>query len=286
MKKTVGTIIFLAALTVMVAGCHKESPETATGVPYGVGEGSETKRLVVYVVNGEGGQLEIIGEEAWQAFLHRMVDTAENGNTVIIGNAGNSFPGSAEKETVTHTTADKNDAVAWADTMITRGYTVEIRYNRENEVFVCIAQRKTMHGVGTAGYHFIPLEQYLPGEWRLDPRLVSVDADFRNGLWRFLATYVLHDALVDSPNGNDVESIIFDTAGNAFFRGTNRESVDETYVICQDSVARIGGLNDDWNTKVFQLNADSIVVCGYNPVGVSSPMIMVDEGWLFYRVRE
>lgn len=142
MKKTVRTIMFVATFSAVIAGCQKESNEMALVTPNEIGEESMVKRTVEYTINGKVGRIEIVGEEAWQAFLRHMVDIAESGYKVTFSTADASNTSNVAKETVTYTTADKDDAMAWSDTMTSNGYTVEINYDEVNNVFVCIAYRK------------------------------------------------------------------------------------------------------------------------------------------------
>lgn len=142
MKKTVRTIMFIVAMTAMMAGCQKDITEMYTNIHEKTEEGMDAKREVDYIVNGEAGRMEIVGDDAWIAFLHQMVDFAENGYTVTIGIANNPSFTNIAKETVTYTTADKDDAVAWADTMTSNGYIVDISYDSVSNLFVCVAYRK------------------------------------------------------------------------------------------------------------------------------------------------
>lgn len=142
MKKTVRTIMFIVAMTTLMAGCQKDITEMYTNIHDKTEEGMYAKREVEYIFNGESGRMEIVGDEAWMAFLYQMVDYAENGYTVTIGIANNPFFANMAKETVTYTTADKDDAVAWADTMTSNGYIVDINYDPASNMFVCVAYRK------------------------------------------------------------------------------------------------------------------------------------------------
>ncbi len=141
MKKTVRTIMAVVALSAAMAGCQKETVEVLTPSNIDVVDANTTKRTVVYTVNGEEGRMVIEGDEAWIAFLQRMVDLAENGYRVTFGDAAITRQANSAKEVVTYTTPDKDKAVAWADTMMSNGYTVSVYYDNVNNVFVCIAER-------------------------------------------------------------------------------------------------------------------------------------------------
>lgn len=141
MKKTFRTIMVVVALSTAMAGCQKEKVVVLTPSNVDVVDANTTKRTVEYTVNGVEGRMVIEGEEAWLAFLQRMVALAENGCRVTFGDATNPRQTNATKEVVTYTTADKDAAVAWADNMASNGYVVTIYYDSVNNVFVCIAER-------------------------------------------------------------------------------------------------------------------------------------------------
>ena len=142
MKKTVRTIMAVVALSAAMAGCQKETVEVLTPSNIDVVDANTTKRTVVYTVNGEEGQMVIEGDEAWIAFLQRMVDLAESGCRVTFSNAANTRQANASKAVVTYTTHDKDDAIAWAGNMSNNGYTVTIYYDSVNNVFICVAEIK------------------------------------------------------------------------------------------------------------------------------------------------
>lgn len=133
------------------------------------------------------------------------------------------------------------------------------------------------------GYQFVPLEQYLPGEWRLDPRCVFVDGDMESGWQRFHNTYTF-EAWSPSPLTIE-ESIIFDTAGNIVFRITGMEDKTSTYYLTGDST-KIGIMGSDgeiyYNNYFLQINADSMAVYPYQP---SQLYIQMVSAFLFHRVK-
>ena len=142
---------------------------------------------------------------------------------------------------------------------------------------------------GVTGYQFIPLEQYLPGEWRLDPEYITaICHDLYIGTlgWRqFMDNYTL-TPWYEGFYANTEESLYFDTEGNYVEKRTGREDYVTTYVLDQDSV-KVGlveaGEEDLWMMQCFQISADSMIVSPYHPLGVAS---MMDGAYLFLRVRE
>ena len=144
-------------------------------------------------------------------------------------------------------------------------------------------------GDTSAGYQFVPLEQYLPGEWRLDPEYITaICHDLYIGTlgWRqFMDNYTL-TPWYEGFYANTEESLYFDTEGNYVEKRTGREDYVTTYVLDQDSV-KVGlveaGEEDLWMMQCFQISADSMIVNPYHPLGVAS---MMDGAYLFLRVRE
>lgn len=144
-------------------------------------------------------------------------------------------------------------------------------------------------GGEASGYQFVPLEQYLPGEWRLDPEYITaICPDLYIGTlgWRqFMDNYTL-TPWCEGFCASTEESLFFDTEGNYVERRTGREDYVTTYVVGQDSV-KVGlveaGEEELWMMQCFQINADSMIVNPYHPLGVFS---MMDGAYLFLRVRE
>ena len=44
-----------------------------------------------------------------------------------------------KKEVVTYTTSNQEDAYAWADSMINKGYTVTVKYDKKSGLYTCTA---------------------------------------------------------------------------------------------------------------------------------------------------
>ncbi|MBP5536221.1 MAG: hypothetical protein J6X62_05445 [Bacteroidales bacterium] len=134
-SRTIKALALIAVLGTMAAGCQKETmvePQTSVAEVGAV-------RHVHYTVNGELRQEKLVGEEAWNDFLYRMLALAERGYTVRILNGNRTTQVSASKEVVTYTTTDKAAAFTWCDNMHSQGYDVTIEYNEETGVYTCIA---------------------------------------------------------------------------------------------------------------------------------------------------
>jgi len=135
MNKTITTIALFAVLGTMAVSCQKENFVNETTVV----EENVTVYTVSYTVDGVTHQLTLIGEEAWQDFLHYMLALAEEGHQVTFRNEEAASRAVPTKETVTYTTTNGDDAIVWADKMIGQGYSVTIKFDEKSGVYTCIA---------------------------------------------------------------------------------------------------------------------------------------------------
>lgn len=136
-----------------------------------------------------------------------------------------------------------------------------------------------------AGYQFIPLEQYLLGEWRLDPRYVTVSGDMDHGWTRFHDTYEMHVPGEEPACGNTEEGIVFDTAGNIIYRVTGEEDFATAYAVSDSIVIQTvyPGEAELRAVRCFQISADSMAIYGYVP---KCDYLCMVQAYLFLRVRE
>ena len=160
-------------------------------------------------------------------------------------------------------------------------------------------------GEELTGYQFVPLAQYLPGEWRLDPRYVEVEACVRldttplivlsipNGIgWTDFYNNFVYLDYYDSPLcGGTEESLVFDTTGNVVFKRSDREDRVYQCVIGNDSTdITIYYPDQNWPDSVivgvmrcFQISEDSMAVFGYEPrCHMTADLV----AFLFHRVKE
>ncbi len=137
MRKTFTTIALIAVLGTMAVSCQKENIIDQTTV---VSE-SCTSRTVQYTIDGISYTVTFIGEDTWHDFLNYMFALAEEGRMVSFRNVESTSSAAATKETVTHTTKNKDDAYKWADEMGDKGYDVTIYYDKEKGVYICCAIR-------------------------------------------------------------------------------------------------------------------------------------------------
>lgn len=135
MRKTITTVALFAVLGALAVSCQKENIIDETAI---VAENG-TVYTVSYAVDGVTHQLTLIGDEAWQSFLNRMLALAEEGHEVSFRNEEAVSRTVSTKETVTYTTSSHDDAIKWAGKMLDDGYTVTIRFDKEKKVYNCYA---------------------------------------------------------------------------------------------------------------------------------------------------
>lgn len=159
-------------------------------------------------------------------------------------------------------------------------------------------------GEELTGYDFVPLAQYLPGEWRLDPRYVEVAAyvlvDSTPTLlsppygvgWTDFHNNIVYLDYYDSPVcGDTEESLVFDTLGTVVFKRSDREDRVYPCVIGEDSTditiyypdpSRPDNV-DGRVMRCFQINEDSLAIFEYGPRCHMTADVIA---FLFHRVRE
>lgn len=137
MCKTFTTLALFAVLSTMAVSCQKENIIDENTI---VAENG-TVYTVSYTVDGVTQQLTLVGDEAWQAFLHRMMALAEEGHEVTFRNEEAASRVVSAKEVVTYSTSNRDDAYSWAEKMVDDGYTVTIRFDKEKKVYNCYAIR-------------------------------------------------------------------------------------------------------------------------------------------------
>ena len=129
--KKITRIVALAGLIGLAAtSCTKENVTDTVNV--------SNVSTVYYTSGADTGSALITDDEAWDAFMDRMLALAREGYTVTIFNGTAQF-GSQSKEVVTYSTTSEDDAKAWAKKMIDDGYSVEISYDVRTGVYTCTA---------------------------------------------------------------------------------------------------------------------------------------------------
>ena len=135
MFKRALTIALIAVLGTMAVSCQKENINETTTAVSQIG----TVRNMYYTIDGVNYHITLVGDEAWRIFLNQMLALAEEGHRVSFRNEDASSCVGSTKETVTYVTGNHDDAIAWADTMVDKGYDVTITFDEKEHKYVCIA---------------------------------------------------------------------------------------------------------------------------------------------------
>ncbi len=135
MKKVFTTIALFAVLGTLAVSCQKEN-ELDYSIT--IAEGNNVYN-VCYTVDGVTYRVPFIGDEAWKAFVKRMIALAEEGHKVRFRIENASFQAASAKQTEIYTTTDKDDAYRWAEQKGKEGYDVTIEYDERTGKFTCIA---------------------------------------------------------------------------------------------------------------------------------------------------
>ena len=133
MKKYFITVALYVVLATLAVGCQKETSEIPVGTDVVC-----SVYTVTYTIDEQTYRNVFAGEQEWNLFLHRMVALAKEGHTVSFKYEENDTMPS-QKDVVTYTTTDENDAVAWCNRMTKDGYLVTLSYDRETHIYTCIA---------------------------------------------------------------------------------------------------------------------------------------------------
>lgn len=139
MKQPIKTVALLAVLGMAAVGCQKENielPNQKTAV-----SDTATVYTVRYAIDGVAHLTTLHGEAEYSAFVYGLLTLAEQGHEVLFHNAFQASGDAATREVVTYTTGDKDEAHDWACRMEKEGYKVSIKYDAENNEFICVARR-------------------------------------------------------------------------------------------------------------------------------------------------
>ena len=132
MKVNFKILALSLVLGTMAVGCQKEDlPNDVTGT-------EQVTIKVVYSVDGELFSTELIGEGAWNDFVHQMLALAREGHRVTFSRNG-SLATSATKEKVVFVTDSDEEAHQWANKMTDQGYIVSIEFDESTGKYTCTA---------------------------------------------------------------------------------------------------------------------------------------------------
>ena len=123
------------SMTLLAASCQKEEnlySETSNI------EMTDDK-TVTYSIDGVMHSIPVQSESEYDELLASLLSAAKSGCVVKLYSANNR--GDCAKETVTYTTHNANDAISWAKDMSDAGYNVVITYNKDQDLYTCVATR-------------------------------------------------------------------------------------------------------------------------------------------------
>ena len=131
-------ITLIAFLSMMAFGCQKENHVEST---FPVIETKASFIMTVrYSVNGVVSYTSFNSETELDAFYDYLLGLAYNGATVIISNNLTS-QSLQNREVVTYTTQNVDDAKKWSKKKVLEEYEVEITYDEETGYYTCTARK-------------------------------------------------------------------------------------------------------------------------------------------------
>lgn len=136
MRKTFTTIALITVLGTMSVSCQKDDTVNPTNL---VAESNDTVYTVRYSVDGTSHTISLVGNKMWHEFLDHLFALAEEGHTVSFRNVEADSLVTPSKETITHSTSNKDEAFNWAEEMGNHGYTVTVIYDKETKKYICYA---------------------------------------------------------------------------------------------------------------------------------------------------
>lgn len=132
-------ITLIAFLSMMAFGCQKENHVEST---FPVIETKASFIMTVrYSVNGVVSYTSFNNETELDAFYDYLLGLAYNGATVIISNNNLTSQSLQNREVVTYTTQNVDDAKKWSKKKVLEGYEVEITYDEETGYYTCTARK-------------------------------------------------------------------------------------------------------------------------------------------------
>ncbi len=137
MNNTTKITALLSVLSLMAAGCQKESvTDYVPGTSF-----SETCTVytVQYVVDGVLHHATLHGKSERTDFFRQLFAIAKKGHEVVFYDGSKTEKYAVTKEVIHYSTTDEDDALAWADKMYDNGYKVRISFDEEKKVFNCVA---------------------------------------------------------------------------------------------------------------------------------------------------
>lgn len=135
MKKSFFNVALLVGLSMATIGCQKENLKE----PEVIEREMEDCISVDYTVDGVAMRAFFSDEASWRTFVHNLFVLAEEGHRVSFCDSNRTQR--VSKETVTYTTKSRQDAEDWAKAMVVSGYEVTITYDKNTNLYTCVASK-------------------------------------------------------------------------------------------------------------------------------------------------
>lgn len=304
MKRTVKTLALVAVLGLLAIGCH-DDPVTPTPTP--------TVRKVNYTACGEQQSATVTSDDEWHTLLDRLFEAVDEGCTVTFWNPDANSAKSAD--TVTISTADRQQAYRWGEEMYDQGYIVSIVYDENTGTYLGTAIKSVFP---ISDYTPIPLVDYLPGTWVIDTTgpWHLYFANWPTGQWDTIPdmNYTWHETLLDY-TGTYFDPAIFQqeiiqfTDNNLitpypgeelpysdyYALGYFDSTMVYNYTITNNFTIHINSCYPTYgnpnipshmisdNMYIIQVSNDYMILYGYTPRFFLSPMGIMTEAFGFVR---
>lgn len=123
------------SMTLLAASCQKEEnlySETSNI------EMTDDKTFT-YSIDGVMHSVPVQSEAEYDELLASLLSAAQSGCVVKLYNANNRSD--CAKETITYQTPSLSQAQSWAKDKIAEGYNVTVTYDKDQELYICVATR-------------------------------------------------------------------------------------------------------------------------------------------------
>lgn len=137
MKKFIIPATLLAMMSVATVSCQKENLVEPSAPCV---ENSAT-RTIRYTVNGTIYRQVIHSDDDLDALMHTLFALAREGYNVRMMDESTSYSENSAKETLTFTTTNENEAIAWAKARTLEGYAVTTTFNQATNEYTCVAKK-------------------------------------------------------------------------------------------------------------------------------------------------
>ena len=137
MNKTIRTVAFLSALSILSTGCKKEE---ILMEPEKIVEQATAVYNVTYTVNDVEYNVSFSDEKSYYDFIFHLIGRTQSGDIVNIRLNNVTCP-YGFKEVVTYTTTSHDEATEWSIKMMNEGYSVVVVFDEKTGIYTCTATR-------------------------------------------------------------------------------------------------------------------------------------------------